>query len=136
VWQRTRDEIKSQSSWWKHWRVDLAGVRFIDSTGIALMKRLKEYVPRKGARIDFVEPPEQVRTVLRQAGVEAVLLGEGERKVAVATRARANWLTRCFATLRSGARTSLRRLLRSGRGSPRPDRPPYARATQSLGGAA
>src|SRR5260370_31550018 len=40
VWELTRREIKSRSSWRKEWGIDLSGVTFMDSEGAALMGRL------------------------------------------------------------------------------------------------
>jgi N-acetylglucosaminyldiphosphoundecaprenol N-acetyl-beta-D-mannosaminyltransferase len=134
IWTRMRDEIKSQCSWWKHWTVDLGEVRFIDSAGVALMKRLKQYAPRKGARIYFVESPDTVRTVLRRAGLEDLLLAKAERSSVM--RARVSRSAARLLAWALSARTSIRRRPRSEGFAPGLNRRRYGRARPSWGGAA
>ena len=55
--------------------VDLAAVRFIDSTGVSLMIRLKKLAHRKGIRLEFRNPVGTVRAVIRLLKLEPYLLG-------------------------------------------------------------
>jgi anti-anti-sigma factor len=77
VWELTRREIKSRSSWRKEWVIDLSGVTFMDSEGAALMGRLQQYAPRRGAHVHFTGASDKVCDVLRRAGIEDSLLGNG-----------------------------------------------------------
>ena len=133
LWKRMRDEIKSQCSWWKQWTVDLDEVRFIDSAGVALMRRLKQYAPRKGARIHFVEAPEKVRMVLRRAGMEDLLRATAGPSVVM--RPRRNWSAERLRVQAVSVRASLHRLLRDETFAPRMNQRTYERARHSLGGA-
>lgn len=76
VWQQTRAEINSMSSWRKRWDIDLSQVRFIDSSGLGVMIRAKNYAPRRGARICFWGASPAVRNVLRVSNLESLLLDE------------------------------------------------------------
>jgi N-acetylglucosaminyldiphosphoundecaprenol N-acetyl-beta-D-mannosaminyltransferase len=134
LWKRMRDEIKSQCSWWKHWTVDLGEVRFIDSAGVALMRRLKQYAPRKGARIHFVEAPEKVQMVLRRTGMEDLL--RATAGPSVVRRARVTWSAERLLARAFSVRAFLRQLLRNERFAPRINQQTYERARHSLGGAA
>ncbi len=55
--------------------IDLSAVRFIDSTGLALMIRTKKMAQRNGANVLFTHPQPAVRNVLHLARLEQFLLG-------------------------------------------------------------
>jgi N-acetylglucosaminyldiphosphoundecaprenol N-acetyl-beta-D-mannosaminyltransferase len=74
VWQQTRAEINSMSSWRKQWIIDLSQVRFIDSSGLGVMIRAKKYAPRRGAEVRFAGASPTVRNVLRLSHLESFLL--------------------------------------------------------------
>ena len=103
VWELTRGEIKSRSSWRKQWLIDVSGVTFMDSAGAALMRRLQQYAPRKGARVHFTGVSVNVRDVLRRCGLEAALLGPA----APVSLASSFWSS-AFSTLVSRTRTRTR----------------------------
>src|SRR2546426_4793975 len=77
VWQQTRAEINSMSSWRKEWPIDLSQVRFIDSSGLGVMIHAKKYAPRRGARVRFAGASPTVRNVLRLSKLESFLLDGG-----------------------------------------------------------
>jgi len=54
--------------------IDLAGLRFIDSTGVGIMLRAKRYAQNLGARLRFLNAQPNVRNVLRLARLDVFLL--------------------------------------------------------------
>ncbi len=54
--------------------IDLAGVGFVDSTGVGLMVRLRKSSLRSGFKLTFEAPNENVLNVLRLLKIEAFLL--------------------------------------------------------------
>jgi len=53
--------------------VDLAGVRRADSAGLALLLEWARAARRQGRPIRFVHTPEQLRSLARVTGVDAIL---------------------------------------------------------------
>lgn len=54
--------------------IDLAELRFIDSTGVGLMLRARRYAQNLGVHLRFINAGENVRNVLRMARLEIFLL--------------------------------------------------------------
>ncbi|HMJ66695.1 MAG TPA: WecB/TagA/CpsF family glycosyltransferase [Candidatus Binatia bacterium] len=54
--------------------IDLAGLRFLDSTGVGIMLRAKRYAQNLGAALRFTNPQVNVRNVLRMARLETFLV--------------------------------------------------------------
>ena len=54
--------------------VNLAGVRFIDSTGVRLMVRVRKEAKQRGIQLKFTEPQLAVRNVLSILRMENYLL--------------------------------------------------------------
>jgi stage II sporulation protein AA (anti-sigma F factor antagonist) len=55
--------------------IDLSGVGFIDSTGVGLLLRARNYAASKGAQLQFLNPSPAVRNVLRICRLESLLMG-------------------------------------------------------------
>jgi anti-anti-sigma factor len=55
--------------------VQLGGVRFIDSSGIGLLVKLRKQAHRAGVELEFLEPSETVRKVARLLRMEDYLFG-------------------------------------------------------------
>ncbi len=53
--------------------IDLSGVRFVDSSGVGVMLRLKKQARRLGCALRFAKPTEAVRNVMRITKLEAFL---------------------------------------------------------------
>ncbi|MDB6066686.1 MAG: Anti-sigma-factor antagonist and glycosyl transferase [Pedosphaera sp.] len=73
VWRFTQKQIVRAAGQMK---IDLAQVRFIDSTGVGLMIRTKKLAKREGLKLDFTGAQPAVKNVLRLAQLEAFVLGE------------------------------------------------------------
>lgn len=58
--------------------VDLTRLRFIDSSGAALMLRLKKWAQQLHAEILFAHPPPNVRNVLRLTSIDQLVLEGGQ----------------------------------------------------------
>lgn len=56
--------------------IDLADVRFIDSSGVGLMVRAKRYAQSLGAQLRFINARDSVRNVLSMARLEPFLLDQ------------------------------------------------------------
>ena len=55
--------------------ISLAGVRFMDSTGVGLMVRIRNEARERGIPLRFADPPEAVLNVLRILRMESYILG-------------------------------------------------------------
>jgi N-acetylglucosaminyldiphosphoundecaprenol N-acetyl-beta-D-mannosaminyltransferase len=80
VWKRTFEWLES------HYRahtctIDLAAVRFIDSTGLGLMVRIRKLAQQRQRTVSFINLRPAVRNVLRIARLEQFLL-ESEHRAA------------------------------------------------------
>ena len=53
--------------------LDLSGLTFMDSPGVAVVLRAKRLLDRSGARFTVQSPPEQARRVLEMAGLSRML---------------------------------------------------------------
>ena len=61
--------------------LDLSGLTFMDSSGIAVMLRAQQMLRRSGAELTVTSPPEQARRVIELAGLGSILSqNESERK--------------------------------------------------------
>jgi anti-anti-sigma factor len=76
VWQQMEAQLSAIDPANKRLTIDLSHVRFIDSTGLGLMVRVKKASLRLGIKLDFTGTQAAVRNVLRLARLESFLLGE------------------------------------------------------------
>jgi len=79
VWQATTRHITACAA--RHAAlvvIDLAAVRFIDSSGAALMLRLKRWSWRLHIEVLFTQPQRNVRNVLRLTRLDQLLLEGGQ----------------------------------------------------------
>jgi anti-anti-sigma factor len=76
VWNATSTEIRSRIPPPARFRIDLARLRFIDSTGLGVMIRARKFAREQGTRIVFTHAQANVRNVLRLSKMEAILLEE------------------------------------------------------------
>lgn len=74
VWRRTEAHVRSLAAARREAIIDLAAVRFMDSTGAGLMMRARKLAQREGCRLAFTNAPEEVRNVLRLARLEEFVL--------------------------------------------------------------
>jgi N-acetylglucosaminyldiphosphoundecaprenol N-acetyl-beta-D-mannosaminyltransferase len=75
VWISTRAKIDLlHAAGEMHPSIDLSELRFIDSTGVGLMLRTKRYAQNLGVHLQFTNPRDAVRNVLRMARLELFLL--------------------------------------------------------------
>lgn len=72
VWRTTEAHLTSSKR--KELVIDLAGVRFIDSTGLGLMVRAKKLAQRESIRLAFVHLQPAVQNVIELARLEEFLL--------------------------------------------------------------
>ncbi len=75
VWQRTCRHFTQFTSP-SQWAIDLRQVRFMDSSGLGMMVRLKKLAQKHGSTIVFKEIPMPVRNVLQLARLEEFLLAK------------------------------------------------------------
>ncbi|MFA5939029.1 MAG: STAS domain-containing protein [Sinimarinibacterium sp.] len=54
-------------------RIDLSDVTQADSAGVALLLEIARRVQRRGARLELLNPPDQLRGLLRFFGVDGIL---------------------------------------------------------------
>ncbi|MGN6556276.1 MAG: WecB/TagA/CpsF family glycosyltransferase, partial [Verrucomicrobiota bacterium] len=59
--------------------IDLSRIRFIDTSGAAMMARIKSLAEQLSVKLSFVNPPPVVRNVLRHAGLEQLLRASAGR---------------------------------------------------------
>ncbi|MEI6781931.1 MAG: WecB/TagA/CpsF family glycosyltransferase [Verrucomicrobiota bacterium] len=74
VWSMTQMHLEHLLDQETRMQINLAGVRFIDSTGVGLMVRARKEALRRGIQIKFVEPSPAVLSVLRTLRMEQKLL--------------------------------------------------------------
>ena len=75
VWQMTTDQIRAFiANETKLIIIDLARLRFIDSSGAALMLRLKRWAHSQSAEIIFANAQPNIRNVLRLSHLDQLLL--------------------------------------------------------------
>jgi N-acetylglucosaminyldiphosphoundecaprenol N-acetyl-beta-D-mannosaminyltransferase len=77
IWQRTREHLAMLSSK-EAATIDLAAVRFMDSTGLGLMVRIRKLSSQNKQAVHFINFQPAVRNVLRLARLEEFLLNSGE----------------------------------------------------------
>jgi N-acetylglucosaminyldiphosphoundecaprenol N-acetyl-beta-D-mannosaminyltransferase len=75
VWATTESHILSHSTTHELVTIDLAAVRFMDSSGAGLMVRTRKLAQRHGCRLTFLNPQPAVLNVLRLARLEEFVLG-------------------------------------------------------------
>ncbi len=61
--------------------LDLAGLSFMDSSGVALILRVQRMLSATGAELVVSNPPEQARRVLLLAGLSPLLAEPGRKEV-------------------------------------------------------
>ena len=74
VWGMTRVYLDASRGRDVEMNVNLAAVRFIDSTGVRLMVRVRKEARRRGIELKFTEPQPAVLNVLRILRLESCLL--------------------------------------------------------------
>ncbi|MBC8095368.1 MAG: WecB/TagA/CpsF family glycosyltransferase [Akkermansiaceae bacterium] len=74
IWQRTWAAINRASSTDESCTIDLAAVRFMDSSGVKLLLRAVEIARLSHTRLRFSDPSASVRNVLRVAKLEHLLV--------------------------------------------------------------
>jgi N-acetylglucosaminyldiphosphoundecaprenol N-acetyl-beta-D-mannosaminyltransferase len=75
VWNSTQKQLETLcQAGPAHATIDLAELRFIDSTGVGIMLRAKRYAQNLGARLRFLNAQPNVRNVLRLARLDVFLL--------------------------------------------------------------
>jgi len=74
VWLETQAYLERASRPETELQITLAGVRFIDSTGVGLMVRVRKDAQRRGLKLQFTESSPAVRNVLRILRLEKQLL--------------------------------------------------------------
>ncbi len=74
VWSRTRSQLANLAP--PHpWQIDLSGVRFIDSSGLGLLLRLKKFALEQKRSLALLTPSPPVLNVLRLSQLDKYLLG-------------------------------------------------------------
>jgi anti-anti-sigma factor len=73
-WMAAQAQIDSFAEYSQPIPIDLSGVGFIDSTGVGLLLRARNYAQSKGATLHFLHPSPAVLNVLRISRLESVLL--------------------------------------------------------------
>ena len=76
VWQATEAYLQHQVGRPGAARVDLAGLRFLDSTGVSVMVRARKFGRQHGLEVRFLEPTATVRQVIKRLRLEEALLGK------------------------------------------------------------
>jgi anti-anti-sigma factor len=77
VWTATRENIDRLCAVGeKQPTIDLAELRFIDSSGVGLMLRARRYAQNLGVQLRFINARASVRNVLRMAQLESFLLDQ------------------------------------------------------------
>ena len=61
--------------------LDLSGLSFMDSSGVAVILRAKRMLSATGAELVVSSPPEQARRVLLLAGLSPLLADPGRKEV-------------------------------------------------------
>lgn len=74
VWLRTLDHLGARVLVQRKLTIDLAGLTFIDSTGLSIMIRAKKHAARQGLTVDFAHPQPNVLNVIRLSRLEPFLL--------------------------------------------------------------
>ncbi len=74
VWELTRTQLDYSRGRDFEMNVNLAAVRFIDSTGVRLMVRVRKEARLRGVRLKFTDPQPSVRETLRLLQMEKHLL--------------------------------------------------------------
>jgi len=76
VWSLTEEPINRFCAQQRKISIDLSGVRFVDSTGLGVMVRAKEFAERRGRSLRFAGAQPGVRNVLRLSKLESGLLDD------------------------------------------------------------
>ncbi len=75
VWRMTQPHIANPGGIQSVLNIDLSAVRFIDSTGVSLMVRVRKEAQKNGVQARFSQPRPAVLNVLRMLRMETHLLG-------------------------------------------------------------
>lgn len=75
VWRMTKMHLEHSRGSEAAMNINLAGVRFIDSTGVRLMVQVRKEARLRGIQLKFTEPQPAVQNVLRILRMENYLLG-------------------------------------------------------------
>ena len=76
VWSLTEEPINRFCAQRREISVDLSDVRFVDSAGLSVMVRAKEFAERLGGSLRFTGAQPGVRNVLRVSKLESGLLDD------------------------------------------------------------
>jgi N-acetylglucosaminyldiphosphoundecaprenol N-acetyl-beta-D-mannosaminyltransferase len=82
VWDMTEAHLRAIQS--NDLRIDLSGVRFMDSTGLGLMVRIKKLAQLHAINLRFMNPQPAVKNVVQLAHLEKSLLAPEEMTLAPA----------------------------------------------------
>jgi N-acetylglucosaminyldiphosphoundecaprenol N-acetyl-beta-D-mannosaminyltransferase len=74
VWRVTQTHLEQANSREAEFSINLSEVRFIDSTGVQLMVRVRKAARQRGTPFRFTHPQPAVLNVLRLLGMETYLL--------------------------------------------------------------
>jgi N-acetylglucosaminyldiphosphoundecaprenol N-acetyl-beta-D-mannosaminyltransferase len=74
IWQFTRAQLALPNN--HEMTIDISAVRFIDSSGVAIMIRAKEFAHRNRVSLSFTHPQSAVQNVIHLARLEKFLLEE------------------------------------------------------------
>ncbi|HET7626467.1 MAG TPA: WecB/TagA/CpsF family glycosyltransferase [Verrucomicrobiae bacterium] len=74
IWKMTRAQLDLPDK--QEMTIDLSRVRFMDSSGLAIMIRAKEFARRKGISLSFIHPQSAVQNVIHLARLDELLLPE------------------------------------------------------------
>lgn len=86
VWQQTEAHVLAITAARREAVIDLAAVRFLDSSGAGLMVRARKLAQREGGKLTFANPPEIVTSVLRLARLEEFVFAEPDPAAQPAAR--------------------------------------------------
>jgi len=76
VWRLTEEPINRYCAQRRKVFIDLSDVRFVDSTGLGIMVRAKQFAERWGGSLRFAGAQPDVRSVLRLSRLESGLLDD------------------------------------------------------------
>lgn len=82
VWEKTLSILDGDATA-QNWRIDFSDVRFIDSSGLGLMLRVKKLAAERGKTLNFSGLQTAVHNVIQLAGLAEFLLGSALRRRAV-----------------------------------------------------
>jgi N-acetylglucosaminyldiphosphoundecaprenol N-acetyl-beta-D-mannosaminyltransferase len=79
VWDATEAQLVSKGR--KELVIDLAGVRFMDSTGLGVMVRTRKLAHKEGVQLAFINPQPAVENVIQLARLQEFLLARDQMAI-------------------------------------------------------